>query len=80
MSPYELESRYGSVEHYNEESGLTWLNRFKKQFPSLAWLNPTPSSEWDDTYTIRQLNAWSEERMFPLTVKGIQEAVRVLKY
>lgn len=79
MSPYELESRYGSVEHYNEESGLTWLDRFKQQFSSLAWLNPTPLAEWEDTYTTRKIKQWSEDRMFPLTIKGIQDAVQALK-
>lgn len=79
MSPYELRSRYGSVEHYNEEAGLVWLNRFKKQFPHLVWLNPTPITEWENTYTIRELRDWSDNRMFPLTVQGIGQAVTALR-
>ena len=47
MSPYEIMYQYGSVEHYNEEPGIIWLKRLKKQFPNLVWLNPSAEDQWE---------------------------------
>ena len=79
MSPYELVSQYGSVEHYNEETGITWLERLKKQFPSFVWLNPVPEKEWKYTQSIGIVEKFTEQRMFPLTVAGIGKAIEKLK-
>ncbi|MBK7131084.1 MAG: VWA domain-containing protein [Crocinitomicaceae bacterium] len=79
MSPYELVSQYGSVEHYNEETGITWLDRLKKQFPSFVWLNPVPEHEWKYTQSIGIVEKFTEQRMFPLTVAGIGKAIEKLK-
>jgi uncharacterized protein len=79
MAPYEISSARGSVEYYNEESGLTWLNRLKDHFPNLVWLNPTESGYWGFTQSIGMVKDWSENRMFPLTISGITEAMKRLK-
>lgn len=79
MSPYELVSQYSSVEHYNEETGITWLERLKKQFPSFVWLNPVPEKEWKYTQSIGIVEKFTEQRMFPLTVAGIGKAIEKLK-
>ncbi|RYU93069.1 vWA domain-containing protein [Emticicia agri] len=79
MSPWELSEPRGSVEHYNEESGLTWLERFKEKFPNLVWLNPINDGYWQYTSTIKQIREWADERMFPLTINGIEKAMKCLK-
>ncbi|MFT5915911.1 MAG: hypothetical protein ACI81T_002414 [Bacteroidia bacterium] len=79
MSPYEIVSQYGSVEHYNEESGLIWLNRVKEQYKNIVWLNPTPERHWQYTESTRLIREWLGDRMFPLTVQGISDAMKCLK-
>jgi len=79
MSPYEIMMQYGSVEHYNKEAGIVWLQRLKEKFPDMVWLNPVPKDEWSMTHSIQMIRDFVEDRMFPLTIKGIHEAVEVLK-
>jgi uncharacterized protein with von Willebrand factor type A (vWA) domain len=79
MSPYEITYPGGSVEHWNEEPGAVWLERFAQVYPHLIWLNPTHPSGWEysgSTSLIREIIG--ENRMFPLTVKGIEEATKEL--
>jgi len=79
MSPYEITYPGGSVEHWNEEPGAVWLQRFADVYPHLVWLNPTHPSGWEysgSTALIREIIG--EQRMFPLTVKGIEEATKEL--
>ncbi|MGM0477913.1 MAG: vWA domain-containing protein [Bacteroidota bacterium] len=79
MSPYEIFSRMGSVEHYNEESGKVWLQRLIRKFPHFIWLNPVPQSEWKYTESIQMIRKIMKDRMFPLTIDGIGKAVEALK-
>lgn len=79
MSPYEIAMPGGSVEHWNEEAGSIWLNRLLKAFPHCAWLNPENSDYWSNTPSIRMTHELMQERMFPLTVDGIQQAIDTLK-
>ena len=79
MSPYEIFSKMGSVEHYNEESGKVWLERFKSQFPYFVWLNPVPQNEWKYTESIGMIKKIMKDRMFPLTIQGIEDSVAALK-
>jgi uncharacterized protein with von Willebrand factor type A (vWA) domain len=79
MSPYEITYPGGSVEHWNEEPGAIWLERFKDVYPHLVWLNPTHPSGWEysgSTQLIQEIIG--PHRMFPLTVKGIEEATKEL--
>ncbi|MGB0523092.1 MAG: vWA domain-containing protein [Flammeovirgaceae bacterium] len=79
MSPYEIVSKYGSVEHYNEEPGLVWLNRLKEHYNDVVWLNPVKPQHWKYTDSIQIIRDWTEKRMFPLTVQGITQAMKSLK-
>jgi uncharacterized protein with von Willebrand factor type A (vWA) domain len=79
MSPYEITYPGGSVEHWNEEPGAIWLQRLAEVYPHLVWLNPTHPSGWEysgSTELIRELIG--HHRMFPLTVKGVEEATKEL--
>ena len=79
MSPYEIFSKMGSVEHYNDESGKTWLERFTSKFSHFVWLNPVPQTEWKYTESIGMLKKIMKNRMYPLTLEGIENAVKALK-
>src|SRR5690554_1172920 len=79
MSPYEIIAPSGSVEHYNEEAGQVWLRRMIDHFPYFAWLNPVAQSEWEYTQSIGMIQKIMKDRMYPLTIKGIEEAVDALK-
>lgn len=79
MSPWELMYQNGSVEHNNEEPGLRWLERLKEQFPYTVWLNPVPQEDWKWTESINMVKEFYEDRMFPLTLSGINDAVKALK-
>ncbi len=79
MAPYEITSARGSIEHYNEESGLSWLERFSNHYPNVVWLNPTAPSYWQYTQSTRIIREWSDNRMFPLTISGLTKAMKALK-
>jgi uncharacterized protein with von Willebrand factor type A (vWA) domain len=78
MSPYEIHYPGGSVEHWNEEAGSTWMQRLLDTYPKAIWLNPEPQQRWEYTPSIRMMSELMEERMFPLTVRGLEEAMREL--
>jgi hypothetical protein len=79
MSPYEITSAKGSVEHYNPEAGIVWLDRFKTQYPHLVWLNPNVAAYWQYTQSTQLIRNWSGNRMFPLTLNGLEQAMKSLK-
>ena len=79
MSPYELLYQNGSVEHDNDEAGFVWLDRLKDQFSDMVWLNPVPVDEWRYTESIGMLREFMKDRMFPLTMGGLQQAIKALK-
>ncbi len=79
MSPYEITYPGGSVEHWNEEPGALWLQRFVDIYPHLVWLNPSHPSGWEysgSTHLIREIIG--PQRMFPMTMNGIEEATKEL--
>jgi uncharacterized protein len=78
MSPYEITFEGGSVEHHNEEAGLVWLHRLRKQYPALAWLNPTPEESWPYFKSTTIIKDTFDGRMYPLTVGGLVKATREL--
>jgi uncharacterized protein len=78
MSPYEIAVEGGSVEHWNEEPGRVWLERLIGHFPKTVWLNPLPESQWGTTPSIGLLRSLLGGRMFPLTIDGIDRAMREL--
>lgn len=79
MAPYELGMPGGSTELSNAESGMVWLQRLRDQYPAVAWLNPEPEKYWDMTVTIRAIHKLFDGRMFPLTLRGMERAVKQLK-
>ncbi|HUQ08936.1 MAG TPA: VWA domain-containing protein [Steroidobacteraceae bacterium] len=79
MSPYEIEQPGGSVEHWNEESGRVWMQRIAARFPWLVWLNPEPEDRWQWTPSIGITRELVGGRMFPLTLDGLDRAMRELK-
>ncbi len=79
MSPYEIFSQYGSVEHYNEETGIIWMERLKNQFNDIVWLNPVREDQWNYTQSIGMIQKIVDQKMFPLTIGGITEAMETLK-
>jgi uncharacterized protein len=78
MSPYEISAPGGSVEHFNEEPGLAWMERVTGAYKSAVWLNPVPESEWDYTQSIPMMRALMGGRMYPLTLEGLDGAMREL--
>ena len=79
MSPYEIEQPGGSVEHWNEESGRAWMERIRAHFPRLVWLNPESEDRWKWTPSIGITRDLVGGRMFPLTLHGLDAAMRELK-
>jgi len=78
MSAYEITHPGGSVEHYNEEAGAVWLQRMTQTWPSAAWLNPVPEQYWGHTGSIGLVRQLMHDRMFPLTLAGLDDAMRTL--
>jgi uncharacterized protein with von Willebrand factor type A (vWA) domain len=78
MSPYEIVKEGGSVEHHNAESGKVWLERALQCWPHAVWLNPSPQTHWPYTQSIGMIERIMEHRMFPLTLDGIESAMREL--
>ena len=78
MSPYEITHAGGSVEHYNEEAGAVWMQRLTNTYPSTAWLNPVPEQYWGYTQSIRIMQRVLNDRMYPLTLDGLDDAMRTL--
>jgi uncharacterized protein with von Willebrand factor type A (vWA) domain len=79
MSPYEITQPGGSIEHWNKEPGAVWMQRLCATFPRLVWLNPERRDSWDYTPSVRMTRELVRERMFPLTISGLDEAIRELK-
>ena len=78
MSPYEISHPGGSVEHWNGEAGQVWLNRVRETYDHMVWLNPTPERHWRYTHSIAMINDLIKGRMFPLTLEGLDNAMRAL--
>lgn len=78
MSPYEITHAGGAIEHYNEEAGATWIKRVTDAYRSAAWLNPVPEAYWDHSYSTRILKTLMDDRMYPLTLDGLDRAMREL--
>ena len=78
MSPYEITYPGGSVEFWNEESGETWLTRLLNIYENAIWLNPIPERYWDRISSASIIKQIFSNRMFPLTIEGIDQAMREL--
>ncbi len=78
MSPYEITYPGGSVEHWNEEAGAIWMDRVGQIFNKMVWLNPTAERHWDYTPSISVMKQLVGDRMFPLTLDGLEKAMKEL--
>ena len=78
MSPYEIVYAGGSVEHWNEEPGAVWIQRLLRTYPKAIWLNPEPVERWDFTPSIKLTRDLMSDRMFPLTVSGLDDGIKSL--
>ncbi|WP_127597788.1 vWA domain-containing protein [Nitratireductor alexandrii] len=78
MSPYEIAYPGGSVEHWNEEAGIVWLQRVLAQWPNAVWINPVTQKHWNYTHSIQMIREIFSERMYPLTLAGLEAATREL--
>ena len=78
MSPYEITHPGGSVEHMNDEPGSAWLHRLTNTYPAAAWLNPIPKEQWGYSQSIRIVRDLLADRMYPLTLAGLDDAMREL--
>jgi uncharacterized protein len=78
MSPYEILQPGGSVEYNNAEAGAEWLGRLTSSFPKFAWINPEPQGVWQYRQSIALVQQLVQQHMFPLTLKGLEAAMRHL--
>ena len=78
MSPYEITHPGGSVEHFNEEAGVTWMQRLTNTYPAAAWLNPVPEKQWGYSQSVKIIRELMNGRMYPLTVDGLGDAMKEL--
>jgi uncharacterized protein len=78
MSPYEILQAGGSVEYTNEEAGAAWLQRFTSAFPKFIWLNPEPEGLWQYRQSVSIIRQLMNNRMFPVTIDGLERGMRLL--
>ena len=78
MSPYEVTYPGGSVEHWNEEAGAVWLDRVAQIYEHVVWLNPVPVKHWEYTPSVGLIRQLLSDRMYPLTLAGLDHAMREL--
>ena len=78
MSPYEITYEGGSVEHWNEEAGATWLQRVTEVYENCIWLNPVAERYWEHTASTQIIKQVFSDRMYPLTLEGLDSAMREL--
>ena len=78
MSPYEIVYAGGSVEHWNEEPGAVWIKRLLNTYPKAIWLNPEPRHRWDYTPSVKLIREIMDDRMYPLTIAGLDEGIKAL--
>lgn len=78
MSPYEITYPGGSVEHWNEEAGVVWMQRLLEIYDKCVWINPVPEKWWEHTASTQMVRQIMGDRMFPLTLEGLDGAMRSL--
>ena len=78
MSPYEIVYAGGSVEHWNEEPGAVWIKRLLHTYPKAIWLNPEPEQRWEYTPSIKLTRELMGDRMYPLTISGLDDGIKRL--
>lgn len=80
MSPYEVVYPGGAAEHWNDEAGEVWLRRYLATWSRAVWLNPVPQRQWTYTESVGMVRKIMGERMYPLTLAGLDEAISELTH
>jgi len=78
MAPYEITHSGGSVEHWNEEPGALWMQRFTNVYDKVVWINPTPQETWEYSSSVGMTQDLVEGQMYPLTIRGLEESMNYL--
>ncbi len=78
MAPYEITQPGGSIEHWNEEAGAVWMQRLTDHFEKVIWVNPLPEQYWGQGGSLGITRQLLEERMYPMTVEGLEAGMRYL--
>ncbi len=78
MAPYEITHAGGSVEHWNEEPGAAWMDRFTEMYDKLVWINPTPQETWEYSSSVSMTQDLVNGNMYPLTIRGLEEGMNSL--
>lgn len=78
MAPYEITHAGGSVEHWNEEAGAIWIQRMMDTYEKLIWINPTPQDTWEYSTSVALTKKLVDDKMYPLTVRGIEQGMNYL--
>ncbi len=78
MAPYEITHAGGSVEHWNEEPGTAWMDRFTEIYDKLVWINPTPQETWEYSTSVSMTQELVSGSMYPLTIRGLEEGMNSL--
>ncbi|MCX7063244.1 MAG: VWA domain-containing protein [Proteobacteria bacterium] len=78
MAPYEITHAGGSVEHWNEEPGALWISRFAQLYDKLIWINPTPQETWEYSNSVAMTRELVKGKMYPLTIRGLEEGMSAL--
>jgi uncharacterized protein with von Willebrand factor type A (vWA) domain len=78
MAPYEITHSGGSVEHWNEEPGALWMQRFTNVYDKVVWINPTPQETWEYSSSVGMTQDLVEGQMYPLTIRGLEESMNFL--
>ena len=79
MSPYEIMYKGGSIEHYNDEPGIRWLEKVKEKFSHTVWINPNPEYSWEYFESTKIIQEVMGDRMYPMTIDGLTNAMKALK-
>ena len=78
MSPYEVAYPGGASEHWNAEAGDVWLKRAIDKWPASIWINPLSKKYWQYTHSVGMIQEVFMQRMYPMTLKGIEEGMKEL--
>jgi hypothetical protein len=78
MAPYEVTHSGGSVEHWNEEAGAVWMQRMADHFGKLVWLNPAPKDHWGNGGSLGAIRSLVNDQMYPMTLNGLEDAMKFL--
>ena len=79
MSPYELrEPRYDWEKRTYGDSGLAWLERLRRHYPYLIWLNPEPMPARPDYWSQTHWQLAQIFHMYDLSAEGLEQGMKRL--